>query len=256
MNLQFKSFGQGPPVVILHGLFGTLDNWQTIAKQLSESFTVFILDIRNHGRSPHTPTHTYPELAEDVVQFMESQWVYKAHIVGHSMGGKIAMQMALEYPDRVDKLVVVDIAPKKYAGGHEAIFQALLEAPHIGQPSEASLRNEIAEYLQNRIPDIGTRLFLLKNLTRNTQGAYEWKMNLPVLWENYRHLMDELPAKGTFEGETLFIKGELSDYILDTDWPAIQAIFPNAQQQVIAGAAHWVHADKPDDMLDALTRFL
>ena len=159
-ELNYKSFGSGPPLIILHGLFGTLDNWQTIAKKLADDFTVFILDLRNHGKSPHTQEHTYSLMAEDLSQFMESQWIYKAHVLGHSMGGKTAMQFANDFPDMLDKLVVVDIAPKVYAGGHQHILEALLSVDIDAVQS----RKEVEQQLSKYIEEDGVKLFLMKNL--------------------------------------------------------------------------------------------
>ncbi|MEL6845484.1 MAG: alpha/beta fold hydrolase, partial [Bacteroidota bacterium] len=151
MQLNFKTFGQGDPIIILHGLFGTLDNWQTIARQLAEQYSVYILDQRNHGRSPHVDAISYPLMAEDLVQFMESQWIYKASIIGHSMGGKTAMQFACDNPDMVEKLIVVDIAPKTYAGNHELIFDALLSLDMDGLTS----RKQADELLEQKVTDFG-----------------------------------------------------------------------------------------------------
>jgi len=158
MELNYKSFGQGPPLLILHGLFGTLDNWQTLGKRWAENFTVFLVDQRNHGRSPHLPEHNYPVMAEDLKAFMEANWMYEAHIMGHSMGGKTAMQFALNYPDMVDKLIVVDIAPKPYVGGHEAIVEALNALPL----AKIESRSQADAFLAERIADFGVRQFLLK----------------------------------------------------------------------------------------------
>ncbi len=159
MELNYKTFGQGSPVIILHGLFGTLDNWQTIGKQIAERHMVYLVDQRNHGKSPHTDDFNYPLLAEDLHHFMESQWIHEAHIVGHSMGGKTAMQFALDYPDMVDRLAVIDIGPKAYEGGHQEIFAAMLDLPI----EQITTRQEAADFLEKRIPDEGVRLFLLKN---------------------------------------------------------------------------------------------
>ena len=147
MELNYKEFGQGDPILILHGLFGTLDNWQTIAKQLATNYSVFIIDQRNHGRSPHMDELDYPLMAEDLYQFMETHWIYKAYIIGHSMGGKTAMQFALNYPDMVEKLVVVDIAPKTYEAGHQTIFEALFSL----DLEKIESRKEADEVLQKKI---------------------------------------------------------------------------------------------------------
>lgn len=252
MELNFKEFGQGPPLVILHGLFGTLDNWQTIARKLSETHSVYIPDLRNHGRSPHEEEITYPLMADDVQHFMESNWLYKAQLIGHSMGGKVAMQLALHNPDMVERLVVVDIGPKAYPGGHEVIFKALfdLDLEHLQQRSEAET------FLMDRLNrDSGVVQFLMKNLSRSKEGLFEWKMNLAAI---YRHYSDILaPVEGDpFGKPTLFIRGENSGYIQDSDWPDIRKLFPEASLETVAGAGHWVHAEKPAELMALLSAFL
>lgn len=251
MDLNYKSFGQGEPVVILHGLFGNLDNWQTFAKQLAEQFLVYIVDLRNHGRSPHVEEMNYRAAAEDLREFMESQWIYEAHILGHSMGGKTAMQFAFDYPDMLNRLVVVDIAPKTYQGGHEAIFEAMLSL----EPGQLENRTEAEEKLGKTITDPAIRLFLLKNLSRNKDGGYDWKMNLPVLHRDYPQILSEVKG-APFTGPSLFIRGERSDYIQDTDWPMIQTLFPEAELSTVPDAGHWVHAEAPDVLLKEVSRFL
>jgi esterase len=256
IQLNYKEYGEGEPILILHGLFGTLDNWQTIAKKLSAHYTVFILDLRNHGKSPHTEgVYDYPTLAEDIATFMQNRWIYNANIIGHSMGGKVSMQLALNYPDLVKKLVVVDIAPKKYSGGHETVFRALnnLDLTTLQDRSEAET------YLMTALEhDAGTVQFLMKNLSRQTDdegGGFEWKMNLTVLNRDYHILMDTVTGE-PFEKDTLFIRGGVSQYIKDSDFPAIQKYFPKAQVVTIEGAGHWVHADKPKELFDVIMSFL
>lgn len=252
MELNYKTFGQGEPLIILHGLFGTLDNWQTLGKQLAEHYSVYIPDQRNHGRSPHTPEMNYPALAEDLRHFMESHWIYQSHIVGHSMGGKTAMQFALEHPDMVDKLVVVDIAPKAYEPAHETIFEALLSV----ELDQLADRSEADAVLKRRIDDRGIRQFLLKNLSRNKDEGYRWKMNLPALHEHYHEILGEVRGDHPYEGPVLFIRGERSSYILDEDGEAIRRFFPNAEIETVRDAGHWVHAEQPEAMLRLITGFL
>jgi pimeloyl-ACP methyl ester carboxylesterase len=229
-----------------------LDNWQTIAKQLGEHFTVFILDQRNHGRSPHLPSHNYLELAEDLKNFMESHWMYTAHIVGHSMGGKVAMQFALEYPDMVEKLVILDIAPKSYRGGHEALIASLNSL----DLSTLTDRKEAEAHLMKTIPEAGVRQFLLKNLSRNADGHYEWKMNLPVLTDFYDEILENIQKNDTYEGETLFLRGGDSNYIQENEEALLQECFPKARLQTIANAGHWLHADQPKEVTEQLIKFL
>lgn len=256
MELNYKTFGQGDPVIILHGLFGTLDNWQTIAKKLAEDHTVFILDQRNHGRSPHTDSHDYPALAEDLRLFMEAHWMYDgAYIIGHSMGGKTAMQFALTYPDMVKKLVVVDIAPKAYEGNHHEIFKALLEM----DLDRLTDRNDAEAYLSKRISEEEVRQFLMKNMTRKTgEGAtgFEFKMNLPVLWENYPDILAAVHGE-PYKGPSLFIRGARSKHvIMPHDEGLIKNLFPVSKIETIEGAGHWVHAEKPAELLGLVRAFL
>lgn len=252
MQLNYKSFGQGEPIIILHGLFGTLDNWQTIAKQLAESHSVFIIDQRNHGRSPHTEEHTYQAMADDLHEFMTSHWMYGATVIGHSMGGKTAMQFALSYPDMVDKLVVVDIAPVAYEGGHQAIFEALFDL----KVDTVESRSAADDFLKSRIPEYCTRQFLLKNLTREKTGGFKWKMNLEVLHEHYQDILGAIESDHAFENPTLFIRGGTSDYIKDEYWSEILDLFPFAQLETVENAGHWVHAAAPEELLTIVRKFL
>ena len=252
MTLNFKSFGQGFPVIILHGLFGMLDNWQTIAKKLADNYTVYIVDQRNHGRSPHLSEFNYQVLADDLQSFMESNWIYEAHIIGHSMGGKTAMQLALSYPEMVKKLVVVDIAPKQYQPGHQAIFEALQSL----DLATITNRKEAATHLETTITDPGTQQFLLKNLSRSPNGQYEWKMNLPVLYKSYGQILDNVEMEEPFQHPTLFIKGGQSNYIQEEDTSAIKNFFPLAEIETIPPAGHWVHAAAPKELLNLVHSFL
>ncbi len=251
MELYSREFGAGDPVIILHGMFGFSDNWQTIAKKLSEHFLAVTPDLRNHGRSPHLPTHSYPEMAEDIRAFMEAHWMFSAHLIGHSMGGKVAMQLALSHPDMVERLVVVDMDPGKSDDNHSYIFQALRD---MNLPGIAS-RKEAEAYLSTHIADTGTRQFLLKNITRTEKGTYTWKMNLPVLWEHFQDIL--APVSGEpFNKPTLFIRGSESNYIKPQDEPNIKSLFPQAEIVTIEGAGHWVHADKPEELLASVEAFL
>jgi len=252
MKLNYKVFGQGDPLIILHGLFGTLDNWQTIAKKLAEHYTVYIVDQRNHGRSPHHEDFDYETMAEDLQTFLEDQWIYKAHILGHSMGGKTAMTFALNYPDMVDKLIIVDIGTKAYQGGHQQIFEALFSL----DLAAINGRKEADEQLSQLIPEFGVRQFLLKNLSRKKAGGYQWKMNLPVIFNNYEHILSSVKGEGKFEASTLFIRGGLSDYIKEEDFEIIKEWFPIAIFKTVVDAGHWVHAEAPDKLLKLVLDFL
>jgi len=254
MQLNFKSFGSGQPFVILHGLFGMLDNWQSIAKDLSTDYLMYIMDHRNHGRSDHDSQMDYASMSADVRETMESQWLYDgAIIMGHSMGGKTAMQLALQDADLVKQLIIVDIAPISYSGGHEQIIEALQSVPI----REANSRNVVQEHLSQMIPKTEIVSFLMKNLSRTKSGGYEWKMNLEAIANNYEVLMgfdtsDCIP----YQGPTLFIKGGLSDYITDESLDTIQHWFPNNQIISVDGAGHWVHAERPVEIKNIIRSFL
>jgi esterase len=258
MDLNFKEFGTGEPLVILHGLFGTLDNWQTIARQLSDEFTVYIVDLPNHGRSPHTKGEfDYSEMSDAVAEFLTKNWIHETRLIGHSMGGKLAMQLALQQPDLIKKLAVIDIAPKQYTGGHGNIFKALFAL----DLETLTDRKEAEQFLTEQLPEegAGTIQFLLKNLSRRADtegGGFEWKMNLDVLYANYPRILDKLEGDMPFRKPTLFIRGGESDYIRDTDFETISTLFPRSAVETIDGAGHWVHAEKPKELLAVLRKFM
>jgi pimeloyl-ACP methyl ester carboxylesterase len=252
MELKHKVFGHGPPLIILHGLFGTLDNWQTLAKRWATEFTVLIVDQRNHGRSPHSDAHTYPLMAQDLQEFMQRNGLPMAHILGHSMGGKTAMQFALHHPDMIDKLVVVDMAPKAYPGGHTTILKALnaLDLHTLEDRQQADAQLTLS------IPQKGVRQFLLKNLTRSPEGGYRWKINLPVLTNHYSDMIRNIDLDDVLEKPTLFIRGDRSDYVEDEDILTILDYFPLARLETISPAGHWVHAEQPDKLYQIVRDFL
>jgi len=252
MQLHFKQLGHGEPLVLLHGLFGSADNWLGVAPKLAEKFGIIALDLRNHGRSPHHAEMDYPLMAADVEKFFVAQKIASAHVIGHSMGGKVAMQFALDFPARVKKLVIVDMAPRAYARAHDKIFTALLA---LDLPSFQT-RQQIEEALAPEIPSLNLRRFLLKNLGRDAQGGFVWKMNLRGMAENYSRLGEVLNAGKEFSGPTLFIRGGRSDYINAADEAAIRRQFPAAEIQTIAAANHWVHADAPEEFVRLVLDFL
>lgn len=252
MELNYKSLGQGEPLLILHGLFGTLDNWQTLAKSWAEDYLVYLIDLRNHGRSPHVDSLNYPAMAEDLSEFMEQNWIHKAHVLGHSMGGKVAMELALTYPDLVDKLIVVDIAPRPYAPGHDDVFAALFAV----DLQKLESRQEAEAILEKYLDEWGVRQFLLKNLSRTKEGAYEWKMNLPVIHRDYARILESPTESDPFEGPTLFIRGEKSRYVKDEDMLRIQELFPRSTLNTVPDTGHWVHADQPEVLKKLVVDFL
>ena len=233
-----------------------LDNWQTLGKRFGESRMAILVDQRNHGKSPHADEVDYPSLAGDLEEFLEDNWIHEADVLGHSMGGKVAMQYALDFPDRVRKLIVVDMGVKQFPRGHDEIFAAMRSIPLTVEEGEKPLsRSQIDELLSARIAEPGIRMFLMKNLKRNKQNGYDWKMNLDALEKGYEEILR--PIKGEpWPGEALFIRGGNSGYIKDEDWPGIQALFQNAQLATIEGAGHWVHAEAPGEVFRLVDNFL
>lgn len=248
--LHYKSFGEGAPLVILHGLFGMLDNWQTLARKWAADRRVILVDLRNHGRSLHHEQMDYPTMAEDVATLLESLQIDRCALLGHSMGGKVAMQTALTYPELVEQLLVIDIAPRAYRPGHDSIFAAL----SAFDPATVTSRKAATAAMATYVTDPGIQLFLLKNLTRSPEGGYAWRMNLPAIRNSYPLLIGPLDtAAAPCPTPTLFVRGSNSGYVRDADWPAIQALFPTARLATIPDAGHWVHAEQPA-LLDQTVR--
>ena len=252
MRLHFKESGRGPAVILLHGLFGSSDNWHYLALKLADSFHVLALDQRNHGQSPHSDEMDYQLMAADVNKLMDARGLASALVIGHSMGGKTAMQLALQFPERVEKLVVADMAPRPYAPAHEQIFAAQLAL----DLKACSTRQEIEDALAPAIPNLVLRRFLLKNLGRDAAGQFFWKINLRGLADNYGKLREAIAAPVPFTKPTLFVRGERSDYIRPEDEPLIRQLFPRSEIQTVADASHWVHADKPEEFGRLVLNFL
>ena len=253
MQLNYKTYGDGFPLVILHGLFGNLDNWSTIARRWAEDYRVILVDLRNHGRSPHADEMTYPLMAEDLAAFLEEQGVDRCHLLGHSMGGKVAMQTALSYPTLVEKLVVVDMAPRPYGRGHDDVFAAL----HALDPASLQDRREAEEQMKPHMEDAGVRMFLLKNLARDGEEGFRWRMNLQVLDRDYENLIAPVGTLGQdFPRPALFVRGGKSGYVKDADIDGIRYLFPAATIETVADAGHWVHAEAPDELYGLVRGFL
>ena len=205
MELFYKNMGQGEPLVVLHGLMGMLDNWQGPAKYLAEHFEVYIVDQRNHGHSPHSEEFSYYHMMEDLVEFLDEHNLHNAHLLGHSMGGKTVMKLAQNYPDFVNKLIVADIAPRKYEVHHQQILEGLFAVPL----NEIQKRSEADEILKQYIPEYGVRQFLLKNMYWKEKGQLAWRFNLPVINNTIEDIGEEI-NDALYEGETLIIRGENS----------------------------------------------
>ena len=244
MKLHYRTQGNddGTPVIILHGLFGDGLNWGGVARILKDNYRVILPDLRNHGRSPHDNDDcTYTTMAQDVSTLMIDLGLDSAHIVGHSMGGKVAMILALGQPERVRSLTVVDIAPKVYSPRHQDVFAALKAVAEA--PPES--RQEAEALLRPHLETDAVRTFIMKNLER-TDGYFAWRLNWRALWDHYPDLIDFPRSDGQYEGPVQFLTGGESDYVSAQDQALIRQFFPNAQSREIAGTGHWLHAEKPE----------
>ncbi len=250
MKLNYKVFGEGPPVVILHGLFGMLDNWQSFAKKLARQHRVYIVDQRNHGRSPHSDTFSYSLLANDLKIFVDSHNITKADFIGHSMGGKSVMQFAHDFPELCKTISIIDIAPADYSPGHLSIFDAVLNLPL----SDISNRKEADAILSNTINDWGVRQFLLKNLTRSSEG-FAWKANFNSLYDNYSEIIKANEFDKEISVPTLFVRGTKSNYITKEHEELIAEMFNEFRiVEIIAG--HWIHAEAQEELLSTINNYI
>ncbi len=266
MELFSRQLGEGPPLVILHGLYGSSDNWLSIGKSLSKQFTVHLVDQRNHGQSPHDPVHTYQAMRDDLRDFLDQHDLWKVNLIGHSMGGKAAMFFAAAFPHRLSSLVIVDISPRSYkslvspssqALAHLNIVQSLLSL----KLEEISSRTEAENLLSETIPSHRVRQFLLKNLDRNSEGRFTWRLNLKAIAASLPSILDGFSEESLKKGlrvtgfPVLFIRGEQSDYIGEEDIQMAHNLFPEARFESIPQAGHWVHAEQPELFMAALNRF-
>ncbi|WP_375170607.1 alpha/beta fold hydrolase [Marinobacter sp.] len=259
VELNHRITGEGAPLILLHGLFGSLENLGGIARRLQDDWQIHALDQRNHGSSPHTETMDYPTMASDVIAYMDRQGIDKACILGHSMGGKVAMQVALQAPARVERVIVADIAPVSYKPRHDAILEGLKS---IDLNAVAS-RQDADQRLAEQVDALATRQFLLKNLERvprdeQSEGGplFRWRLNLPVIDACYGNLSQAPEGDGPYQGPVLFLKGADSAYIQEKHREAIQQLFPAAELRVIQDTGHWLHAEKPDTFAALCRRFL
>lgn len=266
MKLFHRILGEGSPIVIAHGLYGSSDNWISIAKELAQKYQVILVDLRNHGQSPHSSSHSYSDLADDLFELFNKLNLNQATLIGHSMGGKAAMQFAVNHPNKLKALIIVDIAPKSYADAngyssqakeHLAILSALRELPL----NTIASRTDADEWLSHRIQSVAVRQFLLKNLDRDENNKFVWKLNLDALWQKLPALMSGIKTPENFAPITnlpvLVIKGELSPYIDENeDQPLFEKLFVASKITTIEGAGHWVHAEKPQQVIAAIESFL
>lgn len=255
MDLHYRYFGGegNPPLVIIHGLLGSSRNWLTVARELSRQYEVFAIDLRNHGDSPHADAMDFTSLAADLETFLQARGLEHAALLGHSLGGKVAMRFACEHPERTDALIVVDIAPKEYRPHNQRDFEAMLALPVEKMISRKDAEAFLAEYIM----DWGQRQFLLTNLKRNEQGeGFVWGVNLPALHAARQTMRENPLAEGDrFNGATLFVLGGESGFVEPEDWGKIRHYFPRARIQSIDGAGHNPHIDKKADFLSVLENF-
>lgn len=253
MKLYFRKYGSGQPLIILHGLFGQSDNWNSLAKKFAENnLEVYIVDQRNHGLSPQSKEWDYKVMSEDLHELIEDNNLQNVILLGHSMGGKTVMQYTLDHPEMVDKLIVVDIAPKYYSPQHPSVMKGLGAVDF----NIVKSRKEAEEILTKYIDDSGTKQFLLKNLYWKEDGILDWRFNLKVIAEEIESVGKPISANNSVDVPTLFIRGELADYILDEDLTIIHDIFSRSMLETIAGAGHWVHAEKPKEFFECVMNFI
>ena len=246
-----------PALVVLHGLFGTLDNWQTLTRRWVDEagLRVVSVDLRNHGRSFHTSEHSYALMAQDVLEVLDHLALDAARltVLGHSMGGKTAMQLALTHPERLAQLVVVDIAPRSSTMAHQDDIVAGLQAVDL---AAIQTRQQAEAALAAHIPQPSVRQFLLKNLYRREDNSFAWRINLPVLVASLPAVGEAITAARPFLKPTLFVRGGRSDYVTTDDkLHGIPALFPNSQVATVPDAGHWVHAEKPQEVFELVRNF-
>jgi esterase len=254
LSLNFKEYGTGDRnLIVLHGFLGSLDNWHSLATEWAKNgLHVYTIDQRNHGRSPHTEDHSLKLMSDDLKDFMDQHSISSAIILGHSMGGKVAMQFALDHAGLCEKLIVADMAPREYKPGHDDVFDAIFNV----SLDKIETRKEAEEAMMPFLGDFGTRQFVLKSLERTPEGHYAWKFNLKTLFKEYPYIIQAITGTHSYSKPTLFLKGGLSLYIQEKDVPEIKRLFPSATIQTIDDAGHWLHADKPREFLEAVLNFV
>lgn len=253
MELAFKKYGTPGqhPLVILHGFLGSGDNWATLARAWSETKEIWVPDLRNHGRSPHSELMTYESMAEDIWNWMQHQKIIQPILLGHSMGAKVGMTLSRLHGTEIHGLIALDMPPGKSPELQKPYLDALLRLPL----DQLTSRKDVDDFLAREIPNHQIRLFLLKNLDRQEDGSFRWKCNLPVLARAYSQITEPIGGGKNYAGKTIFIKGGASPYIQDKDQPLIQELFPKAQCITIPHAGHWVHVDAPQELSEIVLAF-
>ncbi|WP_417508856.1 alpha/beta fold hydrolase [Methylophaga sp.] len=251
MKLHYQESGEGTPLIIIHGLFGSADNWRSMAKYFSRFYRVISVDLRNHGRSPHSDEQNFTVMADDIHELCEDLQLEHLHMLGHSLGGKVAMMFAAMYPQLVSKLIVVDISPRQYFSAHTPLMDAMMAL----NLSQFTRRTEVDDALAESIPDKAVRQFLLMNLV-SEQETFQWRINLPALKANYPELMAAISEDEMFTMPSLFIYGELSDYVTEQDRQQISKQFTETRFSCIEKAGHWVQAERPQQFKKVVEEFL
>lgn len=266
MELFYRKLGNGPPLIIIHGLYGSSDNWLSVGKALSERHTVYLLDQRNHGQSPHSDIHDYPSMRDDLAEFMDRHEMPRATLIGHSMGGKTAMFFAESCPERVEALIVIDISPIPYEEGDRSaqvmVHKKIMEGMMGVDFSLVHSRENAEQQLVRNIDSPRIRSFLLKNIKRTADKGFQWKLNIQALYKNHANMLEGLDSGKYSGGEeiagfpVLFIRGQKSDYITDDDILVIRQIFPTARVTTIPDTGHWLHVEQPALLIKTIRYFL
>lgn len=251
MNLFYRKRGSGLPLVMLHGLFGSADNLGGLARAMENDHEMILVDHRNHGRSPHMPTHSYPDMAKDIFSLMDQEGLDRAHVFGHSMGGKVAMQMALMAPERIERLVIGDISPVSYGRHHDRILEGM-EAVATAAPQNRAGAEKILSAFES---DDAVLSFLLTNWRRSDDGIWRWRLNIDTIRDDYAAIAAGLDGQAV-DTPVMFLRGGNSDYVSAEHRNAILQLFPNATVRTVEGAGHWLHAEKPDLVARLITRFI
>jgi esterase len=264
MKLFFRKYGSGPPLVILHGLYGSSDNWGTIAKKLADSFTVYLPDQRNHGQSPHSETHDYDSMRDDLFELVNDLALKKFFLAGHSMGGKTAISFALKWPERLNGLLIADISPFTYESDNHSEYSqhtSILNAMLLSDLRGISVRTEAESLLKEKIPSENIRGLILKNLRRMPDNTFTWKLNVVSLVKNLGKIMEGIKRQTDFNQQitgfpVIFLKGGNSDYIPPKDFRDILHVFPAADIIEVPGSGHWIQVDKPEEVVKYLKSLL
>jgi pimeloyl-ACP methyl ester carboxylesterase len=254
MKLNYRIYGTGEPVIILHGLFEISDNWVTMGKSLAEHFTVFIPDLRNHGQSPHSPIFNILVLTDDLLEFIQDRQIDNPFVIGHSLGGKVAMNLALNTLCPLKKLVVIDISPRYYNLRQEHLN--IISAMASVNFGNIRARSDVDNLLSQTVTNERIRLFIMKNLYRINDKRFGWRLNLSAIRDNIDNIAAGIQSTNTFKQPTLFVRGILSEYITDQDFGLIYKYFPSATIATIPHTSHWVHVDAPDELYSILYNFL